>query len=211
VKREPSRPTAEAEGEEVTVEEWNEYIKQLAIYNRRNDMLKAGLRETVTKVVWMRISRLETAREMWRAIEDMCRPRGSDQAFARFTALQNVTLEGCRNDFETYVFEMKRMWEAYNEMGLSHEASRAPAQLSQSATEILKRREGGDGTFPEELLCFLFMKNLGLRYQHLVGSLAKRHNIGGYGSGQRVPFRELSLLVRKSLEGEVGRRAGSAR
>lgn len=207
-KREPSRPTAE-EGEEVTVEEWNEYIKQLAIYNRRNDMLKAGLRECVTKVLWMRVSRLENARDMWSAIEDMCKPRGSDQAYNRFSTLQDVKLESCQ-DFETYVFEMRRKWEEFNEMGGCHEARRAPAQLNQSATEILKRREGGDGTFPEELLCFLFLKNLGPQHQRMAEHLTKRNNIGGYGSGERVTFKELVLLVRKGLEGD-GTRSRAAR
>ncbi|CZT18242.1 uncharacterized protein RCC_04087 [Ramularia collo-cygni] len=206
VKREPSKPTVE-EGEEVSVEEWNEYVKQLAIYKRRDDMLKAALRESTTKVLWARISRLEAAREMWSAIEDLCRPRGSDEAFARFSALQEITLEGSR-DFETYVFDMRRKWEEFNEMAACHEARRAPAQLNQSSIEISKRREGGDGTFSEEMLCFLFLRNLGGQYQGLAANMSKRHNIGGYGSGERVTFKELALLVRRGVEGDGSRGRG---
>lgn len=202
-KREPVKPTAE-KGEDLSVEDWNEYVKQLAIYNRRNDMLKAGLRETVAKMLWMRIARFETAREMWSAIEDLCKPRGSDQAYGRFSVLQDITLERCQ-DFETYVFELRQKWEEFNEIAGCHEARKAPAQLNQSATEISKRREGGDGTFPDELLCFHFLKGLGSRYQSLAANLCKKHNIGGYGTGERVTFKELTLLVRTNLDGAGGR------
>lgn len=173
-------------------------------------MLKAGLRETVTKALWTRVQKYPSAREAWSAIEDLCMPRGSDEAFARFSELHNTTLEGSGGNFETYVFELKRLWEEFNEMASCHEVKKAPEALSQSATEVLKRRVGGDGTFSEELLCFVFLRGLGLRYQSMAMSLTKRCNVGGYGSGERCSFNELTLIVKRSLEGDDGR-VGAAR
>lgn len=206
-KREPLKPVGE-EGGEVTLEEHNEYIKQLAIYQRRNDMLKAGLRETVTKALWIRIQKCDSAREAWATIEDLCMPRGSDQAFARFSKLQNVTLEGSAGNFDAYVFELRRLWEEFNEMAACHDSRRAPAALSQSAAEMHKRRAGGDGAFPEELLCFLFLTGLGPRYQGMALDLTRKCNVGGYGSGERCTFKDLTMMVKRNLEGDSGRGRG---
>lgn len=208
-KREPVRPTAEGD-EVVSVEEHNEYIKQLAIYKRRNDMLKVGLRETTTKVLWSRLQRFFEARDAWAAIEDLCMPRGSDQAFARFSEMSDVTLQGS-GSFDTYVHDLQSRFANFNQMAFHHEARRAPAALNQSNAEILKRKAGGDGTFPEEFLCFVFLKGLGPQWQGMAMNLCKRHNIGGFGSGERLTFKELTLMVKRTLEGDGSARGGASR
>ena len=58
-----------ARRDEVPVEEHNEYVKQLAIFKRRNDMLKLGLRETLSAALWNRVKLLHTAAEIWSALE----------------------------------------------------------------------------------------------------------------------------------------------
>ena len=199
-KREPDRPKP-AEGETIVeVEVHNEYIKQLAIFKRRNEMLKLGFRETLAPALWSRVKLLRTAREILTALDDMCCPRGSDQAYTRFQSIVDVTLQACGNNLDHYIHTLELKWGEFNELANTHESRRNSSALNMSAAEVLKRKIAGNGTFPEEMLCFLFLKNLGQQHQALAANLCKKNNIGGFGSGERCGFKELSGQVKRSLE-----------
>jgi hypothetical protein len=195
-KREPTKPSAD-----VSVEDHNEYIKQLAIYNRRNDLLKAALRDTTTPAVWNRIKHQPTAQTMWSALEDLCLPRGSDQAYARFADLLDSTLAKS-GSMDLYVNDMETKFHACNQMSHHHDSNRDAATLSQSTMEVNKRKLGGDGQVSEDVLCFLFLKGLGERWQPLANNLCKKHNLAGFGSGDRVNFKELVKLVKQGIDYE---------
>ncbi|KAK4500270.1 hypothetical protein PRZ48_008459 [Zasmidium cellare] len=191
-RKEPVKPPGE-----LSVEDHNEYIKQVAIYKRRNDMLKMGLKECLTPQLW-RGFHAKTANEIWSALEDMCMPRGSDQAYMRFLELQNVTLQNCGN-IDNYIHTFETRLYDYNQLSHHHETRRTAAALNQSHAERLKRQNGGNGTFPQEMLCFLFLKNLGPQHQNVATNLTKKNNIGGFGSGERLDFKHLAPLVKNAL------------
>lgn len=202
VKKEPQKPTDE-DGE-VTIEQHNEYIKQLAIFKRRNEMLKIGIKESLHPTLWSRVSMVKTAWEIWGHLEDMCMPRGSDQAYARFQDLVMITHQQC-GTLDNYIYTLESKFHEFNQMAHHHETRRAASALNQSNLEKVKRAQGGDGTFPEWILCFVFLKNLGLQHQPLAQNLCKKNNIGGYGSGERVTFKELTSLVKRAIEWETQR------
>lgn len=169
-------------GSDVAVEEWNEYVKQFAIYRRRNDMLKLAFQGTLSPTLWSRVRLLNTSHEIWMSLEDMCMPRGSDQAYRNFLEVSNVTLQSSGNNIETYIHALQAKVNDYNALSSSHESARPAAALNQSNTAVSKRKGGGNGTFPEEMLCFLFLKGLGPQHQNLASNLTKKNNIGGFGS-----------------------------
>ncbi|CAK4029352.1 ATP-dependent helicase [Lecanosticta acicola] len=201
-KKEPTNPN-DGEGE-VSVTDHNEYIKQLAIYKRRNDMLKIALRESLHPSLWSRISKHSHAHEMWTQLEDMCLPRGSDQAYQRFSDLFQVTHQQC-GTLDNYIYALESRFNEFNLMAQTHETHRNHSALNQSHSERLKRAQGGDGTFPEWILCFLFLKNLAPQHQGLARNLCMKNNLGGYGSGERMTFKELAGFVRRAVEWETQR------
>lgn len=193
-RRHPVKPPGE-----LSVEDHNEYIKQVAIYQRRNDVLKFGLKECLAPALW-RGFHAKSAHEIWSALEDMCMPRGSDQAFQRFLDLQKVTLQGCNNNIDNYIHLFETKVDEYNQLSHHHEARRTPAALNQSYGERLKRQNGGNGTFPPEMLCFLFLQNLGERHKNVAVNLTMKNNIGGFGSGERLDFKQLAPLVKNAIK-----------
>lgn len=197
-KREPGKPAAD-----VSVEDHNEYIKQLAIYNRRNDLLKTALRDTLSPGLWNRIKLHPSATEMWSSLEDLCMPRGSDQAYVRFTDLFNVSL-ATSGTIDLYINDMETKAHACNQMSQVHDSNRDPATLSQSTMEVNKRKAGGNGEVSEDLLCFLFLRGLGEQWQTMANNLCKKHNLAGFGSGDRVNFKELAKLVKQAMDHEAG-------
>lgn len=199
-KREPEKPEP-ADGQRVIeVEVHNEYVKQLAIFKRRNEMLKLGFRETLAPALWSRLKSLSDAHEIWVSLGDMCCPRGSDQAYTRFRSILDVTFQACGNHLDNYIQTLELMWGEFNEMAHTHESRRATSQLNMSAAEVLKRKIAGNGTFPEEMLCFLFLRNLGPQHQALATNMCKKNNIGGFGTGERCGFKDLWTQVKKALE-----------
>lgn len=199
-KREPPKTVSPPDGGEVPVEEHNEYVKQLAIFRRRNDMLKLGFRETLSQGLWNRVKLLHTAHEIWTALEDMCMPRGSDQAYMRFNEINGITLASCNGNLDNYIFTLQVKVDEYNALAHNHESRRPAAALNQSNAEAYKRKMGGNGMFPEDVLCFLFLCGLGPQHQNLAVNLTKKNNIGGFGSGERVGFKELTTAVKRMME-----------
>ncbi|KAF7196046.1 hypothetical protein HII31_02672 [Pseudocercospora fuligena] len=198
--KEPTKISSPPDGSEIPVEEHNEYVKQLAIFRRRNDMLKLGFRETLSPGLWNRVRLLHTAHEIWTALEDMCMPRGSDQAYVRFNEISGITLASCNNNLDNYIFTLQLKVDEYNALAHSHESRRPAAALNQSNAEAYKRKMGGNGTFPDDVLCFLFLRGLGPQHQNLAGNLTKKNNIGGFGSGDRIGFKELTTAVKRMME-----------
>ncbi|KAI5358613.1 putative zn(2)-C6 fungal-type DNA-binding domain, FAR1 DNA binding domain-containing protein [Septoria linicola] len=199
-KKEPDKPKP-AEGEAgIEVEVHNEYIKQLAIFKRRNEMLKQGLRDTLAPALWNRVKPYHNASGMWTALEDMCCPRGSDQAYARFNDILYVTLANCGGNLDHYIHTIELKWTEFNELANTHESRRSSSQLNMSAAEVLKRKVAGNGTIPEEMLCFLFLRNLGPQHQNLAANMCVANNIGGFGSGERCGFRGLCAQVKRRFE-----------
>jgi hypothetical protein len=206
-KKEPTKVSADA-----SVEDHNEYIKQLAIYNRRDDLLKAALRETLAPTLWNRVKILPTAHAMWSSLEDLCQPRGSDQAYNRFVDLLNTSLS-TSGSIDLYINDIETKFHACNQMAHHHDSNRDAAALSQSTMEITKRKAGGNGQVSEDVLCFLFLKGLGERWQTVANNICKKHNLAGFGSGDRVNFKELIKLVKQAMdyEGGNGTAGGTAR
>jgi hypothetical protein len=205
-KKAPPKPTPPS-GRDVPVEEHNEYIKQTAIFRRRDAMLKQGFRDTLEPSLWARLKPLRTAHDIWVALEDLCSPRGSDQAYAHFRALHDITLDRCGHNLDRYVNEFELGLLDYNQLQVTHELRRPSAALIRSHAEALKRKSSGagNGSFPDEMLCFLFLRNLGPRHQTLAMNLTKTNNIGGFGSGVRVTFRDLAAQVQRAMEWDAQR------
>ncbi|UJO16134.1 uncharacterized protein CLAFUR5_04810 [Fulvia fulva] len=198
-KKEPVKPTGD-----LTVEENNEYIKQLAIFKRRNEMLKIGLKECLAANMWSRMNQYKTANEIWLGLEDMCMPRGSDQAYVRFLEINNITLPNS-GSLDQFVHNLEMKYNDFNQLQHHHDTRRLPP------AERAKKLRDGNGTFPEDMLCFIFLRNLGHQHQTLASNLCKKNNIGGYGSGERLGFKELTSLVKRAMDWEASRQASGGR
>ncbi|KAK3116089.1 hypothetical protein LTR53_003931 [Teratosphaeriaceae sp. CCFEE 6253] len=120
-KEPPAVPTAavgEGHGEagetevEIEVEAWNEYIRQTAIWRRRNEVLLGALHGALGAALRTRIQGCEVASEAWTVLEGICAPRGSGEAWGLFGGLMDVSLQGCGGDVGRYVGEMERAWGA---------------------------------------------------------------------------------------------------
>ncbi|KAK3115537.1 hypothetical protein LTR53_005032 [Teratosphaeriaceae sp. CCFEE 6253] len=138
----PAVPAAAATGEgrgeagevasEMEVEVWNEYIRQTAIWRRRNEVLLGALHGALVAALRTRIQGCEVASEAWTVLEGICAPKGSGEAWGPFGGLMDVSLQGCGGDVQRYVGEMERAWGALGEvnkppMGEATGALPAPA------------------------------------------------------------------------------------
>lgn len=218
-KPEPSAPPSDSE-----VEVWNEYIKQFAIYKRRNNMLLASIWATLTPGFKTRVANCKSAAQAWNLVEDMCQPRGSDHVFKLYADLQSVTLSTSR-DLNDYIAHLEQAYtdlmrakmhnqQAQDSLGIlsgpgrsardsatpKGPSSSTPASAAKKTPRVL-----GDpmDVFPEESLCFLFLTNLGPAYRSWAETVCATSNVGGFGTGVKVGFRELS---RKTLEWDSSRR-----
>ncbi|KAK4888354.1 hypothetical protein LTR27_012722 [Elasticomyces elasticus] len=223
-KTEPVRPTALESGGEVEVEDWNEWVKQSAIFTRRNGLLLASLWGTVGPSFRTRISGFKRASQAWRAVEEMCCPRGSDSAFRLFDEVHSITLESCGGDISDYVTRMETAWTAFGRLRQSQVFTggrqtpssgqmargvnyHTPASSTPGLGSAAGVGLGGTGMdlLPEEALCFLFLRGLGEGWRRWVEVLCQTSNLGGFGTGTKVGWRE---VVKRVVEADAGGTGG---
>ena len=65
----------------------------------------------------------------------------------------------------------------------------------------------GADVMSEEALCFLFLQGLGPEYKRWIETLCATNNVGGFGTGARVGFRE---VTKKAADFEGMKRSGRA-
>nr|POE63693.1 lipase a [Quercus suber] len=126
IKTEPIVPPNDCE-----VETWNEYIKQFAIFSRRNDMLLASIWGSLTPTFKTRVAKCKSAAQAWNLVEDMCQPHGSDQAFKMYTELHNVTLQTSR-DLHDYVQRLEQAYVDLAHLKMSHQQAQDSIGISSS-------------------------------------------------------------------------------
>jgi len=194
-KTEPVEPDA-PDGGEPDVEEWNEYVKQLAIYKRRNSMLLGFLWGTLAPSLRARVQYHNRACEAWKTLEEICSPRGSNRALRLFNDLHAVTLQACGGRVEEYV---RRLDAAYTNLA---SLKTDPSITLQPGNGSVPPAPADDGTdvFTDESMCFLFLRNLDDgRWKKWVDTLCSTSNVGGYGTGAKLGFRD---VTRKAIEWE---------
>lgn len=186
-KSEPARPDA-ADGEVGKPQEinaWNEYIKQLAVYNRRNDILLANLLSKMGPYYRTRVTGIETASGVWNMLEDLFQPRGCEQAFRLFVEMSSIALANSA-DLKDYVYRLESTYEKFKQLPLNT----TPLNPSQLGRGVSRIKDGGEAV-PEEMVCLLFLQNLGPEWRRWVDGLCATNNIGGFGTGDRLGLKEL--------------------
>lgn len=218
-KTEPLRPVPEPEGAEVDVEDWNEYVKQLAIFNRRNGALLGALWGALAPSFRTRIHGFKRASESWHALEEMCCPRGSDQAWKLYNDLHAITLQSCSGNLPDYVTKLETAYHAFTRLRMSqqyphdrlgrHRTDLTPAAQHKAHVfaQALPAGTGSD-VMSEEALCFLFLRNLGDGYKRWIDTLCATSNVGGFGTGFKLGFRDLTKRVVEFEGTGAGRRGG---
>lgn len=230
-KTEPSPP---ASGPDSKVEDWNEYIKQLAIYNRRNTALTGALWGTLAPHYRNRVQHLKTASEIWAVLEEACLPRGSDTGFRLYNDLHSITHANSA-DLKDYIIRLENAYVAFNRMShhwrsqLDNHARAHPEKTNQPPSRDPMAPTGKDNVFStvhsthpatklpavqpvfsEDMLCFLFLRGLGAgegierrAWEHWVERLVGTNNVGGFGTGPRLGFVD---LTKRAVEWEIGQR-----
>lgn len=182
-KTEPTNPGNSAE---VPVEDRNEYIRQQAIFNRRNAIQLSAIWDRLSPSLRNRIKGAEKASQAWSTLEELCQPHGSQQAFKLYLELHSTTLASCNNNLHDYVAHVTSTYDQFSLL----KVNRSPPNLSRRAEALSRVRTGGEA-MPEEMVCFLFLKGLGEDWAKWVEGLVATNNIGGFGTGDRLGLREL--------------------
>lgn len=218
IKAEPPRPDGRTPGDgslntghrgpaggtedEIDVEVWNEYVKQVAIFNRRNQALLGAMWGSLSPSFRTRINGFKKASEAWAALEEMCCPRGSEQAWKLYSELYGITLASTpTKNVSDYASRLETKYAEFCRLKIStqHPHDRLgryhPNMASKSSAV------GGPATaaeiVPEEALCMLFLKGLGEEWKKWVDSLCQTSNVGGFGTGFKLGLRD---LVKKAVE-----------
>lgn len=200
VKQEPVAPPSN-----VSTEEWNEHIRQLAIYHRRNHVLLAAIRGSLGPALKPRFGSYASAEKLWKALEETCSPSGSAQAFGRFRELLAITLESRGKNFERYAHDLHMKWCEFND------ASQMNATLfGSSAGPGHVEGQPKAEAFNEGLVCMLFLENLGSDHQRMAAEICRDHDICGLGSGPKLGFKALIELVRFEKDSNMRARHGRA-
>ncbi|KAK5107452.1 hypothetical protein LTR62_001250 [Meristemomyces frigidus] len=204
-KVEPVAPLPLEGEDETDVDEWNEHVKQLAIYNRRNGLLLGSLWSTLAPTLRVRIQSLKSAADAWQELEAICFPRGSDHAFTLYRTLMDTTLDTCAGDLQEYIGRLETAWFAFARVkrGQSAIAKDHPDRHRVGTVGMVAHEMMG-----EEHLCFVFLAGLGERFKRWVETLCLTSNVAGYGTGYRVGFRD---LVKRAVEWEGTQRGGRGR
>ncbi|KAI6833161.1 hypothetical protein KC340_g6661 [Hortaea werneckii] len=212
-KTEPVRPVPQAGESEVEVEDWNEYIKQTAIFHRRNSALLGGLWSNIAPSFRARIKGYSAASQAWQCLEEMCAPRGSGDALKTWNELHDITLETCGGSVEAFAERLELKWLEFCRFRLSalhphHKTPRSSARRENASGSAHDASASGGVTdasdvFPEEALTLLFLRNLGQQYHRWTENLCAMSNVAGFGTGPKVGFRE---TVKRCLEFEKDQR-----
>lgn len=182
-KPEPHTPGT---GPDVPVDDWNEYIRQLAIFNRRNASQLSGIWDRLSPSFRHRIKGAEKAAEAWSTLEELCQPRGSQQAFQLYRDLHATTLASCNGNLHDYISRVTSMYSQFSLL----KVNRSPPMLNRRPETLSAVRTGAEAV-PEEMVCFLFLKGLGEEWAKWVEGLVATNNIGGFGTGERLGLKEL--------------------
>jgi hypothetical protein len=188
-KVEPQRPTVAPgdEGKPSEIEAWNEYIKQTAIYKRRNELLLASLWTHMGQYYRQRMANMTSANAVWDALEDIFQPRGSEQAFKLFHELHSITLANS-HDLKDYIHRLQTAYDNFKKLPLN---TSPPAHHHGNQNSKTAKIHSGAEAVPEEMVCLLFLQNLGPEWRRWVDGLCATNNIGGFGTGARLGFKDL--------------------
>lgn len=205
IKLEPAKPP-----DDCSIDEWNEYIKQLAIYNRRNTALMGAILPRLAPQFRHRVQHVRQAFAIWQVLEELCQPRGSETAYRAYLDLHAITLQNSK-DLKDYIMRLEMAYNTLNRIthtpselvgdhGRRHlqqnvEAPRSMSGTTWSAAGVLPvsmRRANTSNVFTEEMLSFLFLRNLGPEYKRLSDNLCSTGNIGGFGTGRRLGFVDIT-------------------
>lgn len=206
-KTEPLPPPSDCK-----VEEWNEYVKKLAIFTRRNAALTAALWGTLAPTFRVRVQKLQKAAEIWAVLEDACLPRGSQTGFKLYTELHSITHTNSV-DLKDYILQLENAFTAFNRLSTHWHTQNdppgsrtAPTTSSHSAFSTLHTSHPAStlapaqNVFTEEMLCFLFLRNLAPDFQRWVESVCATNNVAGFGTGPPLHFVD---LTRRAVEFEI--------
>jgi hypothetical protein len=220
-KTEPTQPP-----EDCKVEDWNEYVKKLAIFKRRNDALTAALWGTLSPNFRSRVQKLRKAAEIWAVLEDACLPQGSQTGFKLYSDLHSITHANCA-DLKDYILRLENAYTAFNSLSKHWHAQQEVVAVGSSrpAPSITTNNTASNtntpfstlhtphpasilapvqAVFSEEMLCFMFLKNLAPEFGRWVDGLCATNNVAGFGTGPQMRFVE---LTRRAVEFESGLRA----
>jgi hypothetical protein len=221
-KSEPTQPPSDCK-----VEEWNEYVKKLAIFKRRNDALTAALWGTLSATFRSRVQKLRKAAEIWAVLEDACLPQGSQTGFKLYSDLHSITHANSA-DLKDYILRLENAYTAFNSLSTHWHAQHEVSTGSRPAPPSTSNSNGNNHSafstlhtphpaailapaqdvFSEEMLCFLFLRNLAPEFQRWVDGLCATNNVAGFGTGPQLRFVE---LTRRAVEFESSVRARGAR
>ncbi len=186
-KSEPTNPgpIVGMEGGPAEVESWNEYIKQLAIYRRRNELLLSALTEHMIPYYRSRVVNMSKASAVWDALENLFQPRGCEVAFRLFLDLHSIHLDTSK-DLKDYIHRMQSTYERFKKLPLNT----SPTSMGPASGRPHRPRDGSEAV-PEEMVCLLFLQNLGPEWRRWVDGLCATNNIGGFGTGERLGLKDL--------------------
>lgn len=212
-KTEPTAPPTDCK-----VEDWNEYIKRLAIFNRRNAALTGALWGTLAPTFRNRVQHIQTASDIWAVLENICQPSGSETGFNLYQDLHNTTQANSR-DLKDYIVRLETAYAALNQLSQHWHSHSHSYSHSHSHDPTAPHRNTSANTpfstlhtphpasklapvppvFSEEMLCFLFLRNLAPEFKRWTESLCATNNVAGFGTGPRLGFVE---LTRRAVEVE---------
>lgn len=188
---EPLKPCAGPEG--MDIELWNEYIKQLAIHNRRNSLLISAMLAKVGPMFKNRLYMVQNAAQAWSALEDMCAPRGSATAYGLFCEVHSITLANSTS-LQNYISRLDGVYTQFKQLKLNtgtqpHTNARTAKRNENQHLPALPQT--GSEAMPEESLIFLFLRGLGPEWKGWVEGMCMTSNIGGFGTGERLGWKEV--------------------
>lgn len=202
------------------VEDWNEYIKKLAIFNRRNSALAGALWGRLAPSFRHRVQSLRKACEIWMVLEDACLPQGSENGFKLYVDLHSITQSNSA-DLKDYIVRLENAYTAFNRHSPHWRSQNEQQSQSSSRTKTgttntsshpfsaiklthpASKLPPTENIFSEEMLCFLFLKNLSPDYLRWAEKLCSTNNVAGFGTGPRLGFVD---ITRRAVEFDIGRR-----
>jgi len=218
-KTEPTAPPSDCK-----IEDWNEYIKKLAIFSRRNAALTGTIYGKLAPTFRNRVQHLKNAADIWAVLEDACLPQGSETGFKLYMELHSIT-QANSADLKDYIHRLEMAYIAFNRLSKHLSTQIDPQNLrpppitfssssvshysgpfsAHSATHPASKQSPSPNIFTEEMLCLLFLGNLAPGFKPWISHLCATNNVAGFGTGPRLGFLDLS---RRAVEHEVEMRAG---
>ncbi|KAF2480754.1 hypothetical protein BDY17DRAFT_312586 [Neohortaea acidophila] len=198
IKTQPTSPPGPRE--EIDVETWNEYIRQLAIFNRRNSLLLSALLSKTSPMFRNRVQTFPLAAPAWDMLEQMCAPRGCTTAYQLYCDLHATTLAACTS-LQNYISRLDSAYAAFTQLKLNTSPPSLPhgrrgggggkqKDAQQAAVQPSPPHTGAEA-MTEEMLVFLFLRGLGREWSGWTEAMCMTNNIGGFGTGDRLGFKEV--------------------